>query len=64
MGQSVEHLKHFNRIFKFIFAALPVLCTDIQMCTCTVIILKIRQTSFGKLNFLVEILEENCHAPV
>ena len=30
----------------------------------TVIILKIRQTSFGKLNFLVEFLEENCHVPV
>ena len=31
---------------------------------CTVIILKIRQTSFGKLNFLVEIFEENCRMPV
>ena len=30
----------------------------------TVIILKIRQTSFGKRNFLVEMLEENCHVSV
>ena len=30
----------------------------------TVITLKIRQTSFGKLNFPVENLEENCHLPV